>query len=96
MPGPGIHIAVADRVAAHLNEIKVWPYRSAHPGPNRHLPPELAVVANRHRNYYALGAIGPWLTPFWSPRMSHQNAGRSRTRLGRQRLRACSTRRSLH
>ena len=59
MPGPGIHIAVADRVAAHLAGLKVWPYQSANPGPNAQLPPELAAIANRHRNYFALGAVGP-------------------------------------
>jgi hypothetical protein len=59
VPGLGIHIGVADAVASHLKGLKSWPYRTTDSGPNAILPADLAAIASKHKNYFALGAVGP-------------------------------------
>jgi len=59
MPGLGTHVLVSDRVADRLSVIKRWPYAAREFGPNNILPGALADIASRHKNYYALGAVGP-------------------------------------
>lgn len=80
MPGPYIHMAAADRIAAHLRRQDVWPrYRGDAPllaGPDPH---QLARVALAHPNYYALGAFGPdlffFLPDFRSPGLANSLVG---------------------
>ena len=59
MPGLGRHIGVADAVTSHLKGLKSWPYRTTDIGTNAILPADLAALASKHRNYFALGAVGP-------------------------------------
>jgi hypothetical protein len=64
MPGPYIHIAVSDEVRKLLNGWTGWDSGKStasvdllkFSGP---LPQEIAQLAAKHPNYYALGAIGP-------------------------------------
>jgi hypothetical protein len=64
MPGPYIHIAVADQVMQHLSKQADWPTLGTTlggglpklSGPS---PADLAALARKHPNYYALGAVGP-------------------------------------
>src|SRR5690349_8554437 len=59
MPGPGTHVLVSDEVVKRLSDIERWSYASRESGPNSIPPSRLAEIASRHRNYYALGAVGP-------------------------------------
>lgn len=58
MPGPYVHMAVADHVARLMSDSTKWP-QGALPVLDGPLPKELAAIANRHKKYYALGAVGP-------------------------------------
>ena len=62
MPGPYIHIAVSDRIRARLRDIEGWsasPSMDSLPVLGGPSPKEIADFAQRHPNYFALGAIGP-------------------------------------
>jgi hypothetical protein len=62
VPGPYIHIAVSDRIRARLKDINGWsasPSMDTLPVLAGPLPQEIADFAQRHPNYFALGAIGP-------------------------------------
>jgi hypothetical protein len=59
MPGPGTHVLVSDKVIEQLAGMRNWRYRSPADGPNPTLPPDLAEIAAKNPNYYALGAVGP-------------------------------------
>ena len=60
MPGPYIHIAVAEHVSQLLLDLDAWPRDRIPlpqlPGPS---PMDLGRLARDHPNYFALGAIGP-------------------------------------
>src|SRR5436309_3674702 len=62
MPGPYIHIAVSDQVRNRLRDLPTWsagPSMANLPALNGPSPADIADLAARHPNYYALGAIGP-------------------------------------
>ena len=59
MPGPGTHVLVADQVALRLSNLDQWPYTSKAAGRNGISPGQLSDLVLMHKNYYALGAVGP-------------------------------------
>src|ERR1051325_941795 len=57
MPGPYVHMAVADHVARLMSDSMKWP-QGVLPVLDGPSPKELAAIAHRHKKYYALGAVG--------------------------------------
>lgn len=58
IPGPSIHIAVAERIAIHLSDSEEsWDFHLSNiSGPT---PKDISTIVQKHPNYFALGAIGP-------------------------------------
>jgi hypothetical protein len=62
MPGPFIHIAVADHLRVRLTDQKSWSDLATLggvPALSGPVPANIADWAKRHPSYYALGAVGP-------------------------------------
>lgn len=64
MPGPSTHILVADEVAKNLKKMREWNIDYPDFVRNENIPADLAMLAEKHPNYYSLGAIGPDLFYF--------------------------------